>query len=222
VNDASPNGRSAALSAAVAVVDAELENAAVDDHFALTLRACAGGGHAALSRFCAVVEGSKEAGELPALALVEALDDDDAALRAVRAVAWVMTAQRVASAWPATFYGAFEVARVAMPLSVPDFEHMQALGALTACANTTDDPDIRDGQRMQFSRESLEHVIGAATVKRPVRRDMLHVIAPWTSCFLRGVKVCDEHLRELEALHPDVQPAPEGPPPARAGGSRRG
>jgi hypothetical protein len=113
-----------------------------------------------------------------------------------------MLAQRAASAWPRTFYEVLEIGRRALPLDVASFEYMQALGHLTACANTTTELDTRDGQRMQFSRESLEHVIAAATNLRPARRDMLMVIPPWTTCFVRGIKVCDERLRELEGEHP--------------------
>jgi len=164
------------------------------------LRACATGGCAVLDAFCGAIARSAEAcDETAALALVDALRRPDAVERAVRAAAWAMTAQRVASAWPWSYYEVLEVARAALPLSGPAFEQMQALGSLTACANTTDEPDTRDGQRMQFSRESLEHVIGEATHKRPLRRDLLHAIPPWTSSFIRGIEVCDERLRELEA-----------------------
>jgi hypothetical protein len=204
VDEAALQTRGAALSAAAAALDAELEQAVVDDRVALTLRACAHGGSVALSGFCAAVDRSKDVDDAPALALLEALHDEEAAMRATRAAAWAMTAQRVASAWPMTFYEVLEVVRGAMPLGAASFEHMQALGALTACANTTADPDIRDGQRMQFSRESLEHVIGAATRTRPARRDMMSAIPPWTGCFIRGIKACDEHLRGLEARHADT------------------
>ncbi len=185
------------MSAASTALEAELERAAIDDGFALTLRACARGGSAALAAFCDVVE-SQGLDELPVLALVEAMADEAAAERGVRAIARAMAAQRIASAWPMTFYEVLEVVRVALPMTAPQYEHMQTLGALTACASTTDEPDTRDGQRMQFSRESLEHVIEAATIKRPLRKDMLHAIAPWTACFQRGIKVCDNQLRERE------------------------
>ena len=184
------------MSAATAALEAELERAEVDDDFALTLRACSRGGSAALAAFCDLVE-SKRLDELPVLALAEAMADPEAAERGVRAIARAMAAQRIASAWPMTFYEVLEVVRVALPMTSPQYEHMQTLGALTACANTTDEPDTRDGQRMQFSRESLEHVIEAATIKRPLRKDMLHAIAPWTSCFQRGIKVCDAELRSV-------------------------
>jgi len=97
-----------------------------------------------------------------------------------------------------TFYDALDVARAAMPLDVAAFADVRTLGHLTACANTTAEPDVRDGQRMQFTRESLEHVTGAATHVRPARRDLLQVIAPWRGCFGRAIKACDARLRELE------------------------
>lgn len=193
--------RSSSLSAAVAALDAELSDAAIDEPFALILRACARGGSATLSAFCDAVEDpAHDAREAPALALLAALDVPESAERALRAAAWAMAAQRLGAAWPRDFYAMLEVARRAMPLSDRCFEHMQNLGSLTACANTTEELDTRDGQRMQFGRESLEHVIAAATGTRPGRRDMLLVIAPWTTCFKRGIQVCDAHLRELERL----------------------
>lgn len=91
-----------------------------------------------------------------------------------------------------------------MALDDRSHEHMQNLGAMTACANTTAEPDTRDGQRMQFSRESLEYVIGAATGTRPARRDLLLVISPSTMCFMRGIRVFGTRLQELEGLHPDA------------------
>jgi hypothetical protein len=151
--------RGAALDAAAARLDAELGQAAVDAHFALILRACARGGRVALERFCDDVERSPGAiGEAPALSLLAALGADDgggAAERALRAAAWTMAAQRVAAAWPRTFYAVLEIARTAMALDGVSFEHMQNLGALTACANNTAEADVRDGQRVQFTRESL-------------------------------------------------------------------
>jgi len=44
------------------------------------------------------------------------------------------------------------------------------------------------------------------TGERPARRDMLLVIPPWTACFGRGIRACDEHLRELERRHPNIVP----------------
>jgi hypothetical protein len=197
------------MSAASAALDAELQRAAVDEQFGLSLRAWSRGGRAALDDFCTLVEQrSGGVDEAPALALVAALADPEAAERAVRAVAWAMVAQRVASSWPYTFYEVLEVARAAMPLSAPAFERMQTLGALTACANTTQEPDTRDGQRLQFSRESLEHVIGEATRVRPVRRDMLHVLVPWTGCFIRGIEICEVQRAELERIDDARAPAP--------------
>ena len=207
------------MSASAAALDAALAQAPVDDYFTLILRACAYGGRSALEGFCALVENrSKALDEAPAVALLAALDDRDAADRAVRAVAWAMAAQRIAETWPDTFYAVLEIARAAMPLpDLASFEHLQTLGSLTAGAVTTPQPDTRDGLLVQFSRESLEHVILAATGERPARRDMLLVIPPWTACFGRGIHACDEHLRELERRHPDIVPeqADEG------AGSRR-
>lgn len=188
------------MSAAAAALEDELRRAPVDEHLILMLRACAVGGRAVLDAYCAAIGRSEEASdETAAFALVDALRDPDAAARGVRAAAWTMTAQRAASTWPWTFHDALEVARAAMPLGGAAFASMQSLAALTACANTTAEPDTRDGRRMQFSRESLEHVIGETTFTRPGRRDLLHAIPPWTSSFIRGIEVCDEHLRELEA-----------------------
>ncbi|MDX6679573.1 MAG: hypothetical protein QOE31_3625 [Solirubrobacteraceae bacterium] len=203
-----PNARAGAISGAAAALDAVLGAAAVDEYFTLILRACARGGRLALSCFCDAVEDpSKELDEAPARALVAALADREAADRALRAVAWAMAAQRFAETWPLGFYEVLVVARAAMPLTDFEFERMQILGSLTSNALRTTEPDERDGMRAQFCRESLEHVIAAATGRRPARRDMLLVIPPWTACFIRGIHACDEHLRELEALHPGAQPA---------------
>jgi hypothetical protein len=200
--------RGAALSAAAAALDAELALADVDEYFTLILRACARGGGDALEAFCARVEHPATAiDEAPALALLAALARGDGADGAVRAVAWAMVAQRIAETWPATFYAVLEVARVAMPVGDFEFERMQMLGSLTAGALRPGEDDEREGLRQQFSRESLEHVIAAATGQRPARRDMLLVIPPWTSCFIRGIRACDRHLRELETLHPELVPA---------------
>ncbi|MEA2190343.1 MAG: hypothetical protein QOI73_464 [Solirubrobacteraceae bacterium] len=199
------HARAASLSAAGATLDAELRRSAGEEHFALMLRSCARGGCATLDAFCAVVGDSTEAvDEAPALRMLAAMSDEDAVDRAFRAATWAMAAQRISSSWPRDFYAMLELARTAMPLDDRSFEHMQNLGALTACANTTEQLDTRDGQRMQFSRESLEHVIGAATGHRPVRRDLLHVIAPWTACFVKGIRVCEAHLRELEGARSDA------------------
>lgn len=214
----SSEARGKTMSASAAALDAALARAPVDDYFTLILRACAYGGRSALEGFCALVEDrSKALDEAPAVALLAALDDRDAADRAVRAVAWAMAAQRIAETWPDTFYAVLDIARAAMALPDLAFEHVQTLGSLTAGAVTTPQPDTRDGLHVQFSRESLEHVILAATGERPARRDMLLVIPPWTACFGRGIHACDEHLRELERRHPDIVPeqADEG------AGSRR-
>jgi hypothetical protein len=201
------HARAGALSTAAAALDAELDQAPVDQYFRLILRACAHGGRVALNAFCnSVADPSKDLDEAPAVALVAALEDDVAADRAMRAGAWAMTAQRSAETWPATFYEVLEVARVAMPLNDFEFERMQILGSLTSGALRTDEADERDGMRSQFSRESLEHVVAAATGQRPARRDMLLVIPPWTACFIRGIRACDEHLGELEVLHPGLVP----------------
>ena len=197
------NDRAAAMSAAAGALDTELSEAAVDEYFTLILRACARGGQLALSSFCSAVEDpAKELDEAPALALVSVLGDRAAADGALRAAAWVMAAQRFAETWPRSFYEVLEVARIAMPLTNFAFERMQILSSLSAAAMRPGEADEREGVRAQFSRESLEHVIAAATGRRPGRRDMLLVIGPWTACFIRGIHACDEYLRELEALHP--------------------
>jgi hypothetical protein len=202
------HARAGALSAAAAALDAELDQAPVDEYFTLVLRACARGGRVALNAFCTTVaDPAEDLDEAPAVALVAALEKDaGAAERAIRAVAWAMAAQRFAETWPLGFYEVLEVARVAMPVSDFEWERMQTLSSLTSGALRTKEADECDGMRAQFSRESLEHVIAAATGRRPARRDMLLVIPPWTACFIRGIRACDEHLRELELLHPDLVP----------------
>lgn len=198
--------RTAAVQAAGATLDVELARAEVHDRYVDILRACSHGGCAVLQDFCATVD-KRALDEAPALALLAALTEADAADRAARAVTWTMLAQRAASAWPHAFHEVLAVARTALPLDANAYESVQNLGFLTACANTTAELDTRDGQRMQFSRESLEHVIAAATRLRPARRDMLMVIPPWTGCFVRGIKICDERLRELERERPAARPA---------------
>jgi len=200
------NARAGALADAARSLDSELSQAPVDEYFTLILRACARGGQFALSSFCAKVEDpAQELDEAPALSLVSVLGDPVAADGALRAAAWVMAAQRFAETWPRSFYEVLEVARLAMPLSNFAFERMQILSSLSAAAMRPGEADEREGMRAQFSRESLEHVIAAATGRRPSRRDMLLVIPPWTACFVRGIHACGEHLRELEALHPGVR-----------------
>ncbi len=199
------NERAVAMSHAARALDGELSRAPVDEYFTLILRACARGGQLALSSFCAAVEDpSKELDEAPAVALVGVLGEPAAADGALRAAAWVMAAQRFAETWPRSFYEVLAVARLAMPLTSFAYERMQILSSLSAAAMRPGEADERDGMRAQFSRESLEHVIAGATGRRPARRDMLLVIGPWTACFIRGIHACDEHLRELEALHPGV------------------
>jgi hypothetical protein len=205
VTAAGSNERAGALSDAARALDAELSQAPVDEYFTLVLRACAHGGRLALSSFCNAVEDpARELDEAPALALVSVLGDRAAADGALRAAAWVMAAQRFAETWPRSFYEVLEVARLAMPLTNFSFERMQILSGLSAAAMRPGEADEREGLRAQFSRESLEHVIAAATGRRPARRDMLLVIGPWTACFIRGIHAVDEHLRELEALNPDA------------------
>ena len=133
------------MSTAAATLDAELQRAAGDDHFALILRGCVRGGRATLDSFCDHVgDPAEKVDEAPAVDILRAMTDPHA------------------------------------------------------------EPDTRDGQRMRFSRESLEYVIGAATGTRPARRDLLLVISPWTTCFMRGFRVFGTRLQELEGLHPDA------------------
>ncbi|MEY2442895.1 MAG: hypothetical protein QOJ46_2321 [bacterium] len=189
--------RRCALTAASDAVGAELAAAPVDEQFVLVLQACARGGQRALEALCdAIADPASDLGEAPAIALVEAVASEAGAVRAVRAAAWVMTAQRIAETWPGTWFDVLEVAREALPLSVYDYERVRNLTLLTVTAVATDDPNDRDGMHFQFLRESLEDVIAAATGRRPVRRDMLHVIPWWTQSFREGVATCDEHLRD--------------------------
>jgi hypothetical protein len=203
VTSAGPTGaadlraaRGAALAAAADAVAVELAGAPVDEQFVLVLQACARGGHEALEALCdAIADPASDLGEAPAVALVEAVASAAGAERAVRAAAWVMIAQRVAETWPGTWFDVLEVAREALPLAVDGYERVRNLTLLTVTAVATEDPNDRDGMHFQFHRESLEDVIAAATGRRPVRRDMLHVIPWWTRCFREGVATCDEHLR---------------------------
>jgi hypothetical protein len=95
-----PQAREAALSAAAASLDAELEQTPVDEYFTLILRACARGGCEALLAFCDAVEHPvKGVDEAPALALVGVVAAGGAADRAVRAVTWAMAAQRAGETW---------------------------------------------------------------------------------------------------------------------------
>jgi hypothetical protein len=191
--------RRAALAGAALALDAELARAPVDEQFALVLRACAHGGYRALRTLCDRIDDPRLAlREAPAVALVQAVAEDEASARAVRAAAWMMVAQRVAETWPATWFDVLTVAREAMPLRPYHWESVRQLTALTAGALLTEDAGDREGMHFQFSRESLETVIDAATGRRPVRRDMIDVISHWTACFLAGIKACDERLSTLE------------------------
>jgi hypothetical protein len=189
--------RHATLSGAADALDAELAAAAVDEQFVLVLQACAHGGQRALRALCDAIEDlpPSEVAEAPAVALVAAVADEASAGRAVRAAAWVMTAQRIAETWPGTWFDVLEVAREALPIPVGEYERVRNLTLLTVTAVATEDPNDRDGMHFQFHRESLEDVIAAATGLRPKRRDMLHVIPWWTRSFREGVAACDEHLR---------------------------
>jgi hypothetical protein len=187
--------RRSAIVAAADAVEAELAEAPVDEQFVLVLQACARGGQRALEALCdAIAAPSSDLGEAPALALVEAVASETGAARAVRAAAWAMIAQRIAETWPGTWFDVLEVARDALPLPVYGYERVRNLTLLTVTAIATEDPNDRDGMHFQFHRESLEDVIAAATGRRPVRRDMLHVIPWWTRSFREGVAACDEHL----------------------------
>jgi hypothetical protein len=184
------------MAAASDAVAAELAAAPVDEQFVLVLQACARGGHRALQALCdAIANPSNDLVEAPAAALVEAVAGEAGAARAVRAAAWVMTAQRIAETWPDTWFDVLEVAREALPLPVGEYERARRLTLLTVSTLATEDPGDRDGMHFQFHRESLEDVIAAATGRRPVRRDMLDVIPWWMRSFRDGVKTCDEHLR---------------------------
>lgn len=197
--DGSPTGlrelRRAALASAADDLDAELAKAAVDELFVLVLRACAHAGHGALVALCDAIETpSLDLREVPAVALVDALGDTAAAERAVRAAAWVMAAQRIAATWPQTWFDVLGVAREAMLLDVAQFERVRELITLAMVALDTEDPGDREGMRFQFSRQSLEDVITAATGRRPTRRDMIDVIPHWTGCVIAGFAACNEHL----------------------------
>jgi hypothetical protein len=85
-----------------------------------------------------------------------------------------------------------------MPLHQAAWDDVRQLAALTANALLTEDASEREGMHFQFHRESLEHVIAAATGLRPARRDMLQVISYWTAAFLTGIRACDEYLQALE------------------------
>ena len=99
--------------------------------------------------------------------------------------------------WSSTWFDVMVVAREAMPIPADEWERVRPLALLTANALLDEDPSEREGMHFQFHRESLEIIIEAATGKRPLRKDMLQVIAHWTACFRAGIAACDEHLRAL-------------------------
>lgn len=117
-----------------------------------------------------------------------------------------MTVQRVAETWPQTCGDVISLARDAMPLDQRSHERVLRFAGLIADALSTADVGDREGMQFQFSRESLEDVIGAATGRSPERRDMLHVIPTWRSCFIAGIAACDGRLRELEQASPATRP----------------
>jgi hypothetical protein len=196
------DARRAALSTAAGELEGELLRAPVDEPFARTLVAYSQGGGHALSRLCDSIESSREEGELPALALVEAVCYDDGAARGLRAVTWVMAAQRIGETWASHWAEVLAAAREAMPLSAMAYERIQQLAMLSHDAALTADAGEREGMHLQFSRESLETVIGAATGRQPERRDMLHTVSPWQSCVVAGIGFCEARLRELGAPTP--------------------
>jgi hypothetical protein len=188
-----------AIAAAAQAVDDELAQADVDEQFALVLRACAVGGCHSLQTLCDVVAGpSRPVDELPVLALLEAVGDEAGARRAVRAAVWVMLTQRITETWPGSWYDTLLVARAALPLPTIEWERMRPLALHTANALRTEDASEREGLHLQFHREALEIIIEAATYKRPVRQQMLHVLSYWTTCFAAGIRACDEHLHALD------------------------
>ncbi|HEY1539367.1 MAG TPA: hypothetical protein VGF63_08220 [Solirubrobacteraceae bacterium] len=199
--------RLAAISAGADEIVAELKRAPLDEHFTLVLLACARGGQAALERLCDAIEKpSSEPDEIPVLALLEAVRHPEPAARAVRSAVWVMAAQRIAETWPDTCFEVLALAREAMPLDTMGYERMHQLTSLVATAIFTADGGEREGLQFQFSRESLENVIGDATGRRPARRDMLHVIPHWKASFIAGIAVCDRYLREVGQASPAQQP----------------
>lgn len=199
--------RATALAAAANALDAELVGAPVDEQFILVLRACASGGHHALRTLCdRIADPVQELDEAPALALLDAVVDEQPALAATRAATWMMVAQRVAETWPGTWFDVLTVAREALPLPPFNWEQVRQLAGLTAGALMTEDPGDREGMHFQFSRESLENVIDAATGRRPERRDMLFVIPHWTASFAAGIAACDAHLGGRERPSPEARP----------------
>jgi len=188
------------------VLEAELLQSPVDGPFARMLAVYAQGGRHALMRLCDAIESSEEPAEVPALALVEALCYDDAAQRGLRSATWVMAAQRIGETWPASWAEVLVVAREAMPLDAMTYERYEQLAMLSHDARLTPDASDREGMHFQFCRESLENIIGATTGRQPLRRDMLHVISPWQSCLVAGIRRCETRLRELGLeLPPDTR-----------------
>jgi hypothetical protein len=179
------------------VLENELRRSPVDEPFARMLAIYSQGGRHALMGLCDAIESSEEPGEAPALALVEAVCYDDAAERGLRSATWVMAAQRIGETWPASWAEVLAVAREAMPLDAMKYERFEQLAMLSHDARLTADASDREGMHFQFCRESLETIIGATTGRRPARRDMLHVISPWQSCLVAGIRHCEGRLREL-------------------------
>lgn len=184
------------------MLEQELLGGPIDEPFARMLVVYADGGRHALMRLCDAIETSTEPGEVPALALVEAVCHDDAASRAMRKVTWVMAAQRIGETWPASWAEVLAVARAAMPLDAMNYERVEQLAMLSHDARLTADAGDREGMHFQFCRESLETIIGATTGRQPARRDMLHVISPWQSCLVAGIRHCEARLRELDLQVP--------------------
>jgi hypothetical protein len=196
---ADPAARGAAIADAADALDAALARSAIDEDFALVLRACARGGQRALEAVCdRIADPRLEIRDEPALALFRAVGGEDAAARAVQAAVWTMVAQRVGETWPMAWFDVLLVAREAMPMQTEPWEEVRRLAVLTVTAIRTADAADREGLHFQFHRESLETVIEAATGRRPARKDMLDVISHWSAAFRAGIAACDAHLRELE------------------------
>lgn len=189
----------AAIEAAAADLDGELGRAPLDPRFRIVLRGCARGGQHALRAFCDVVEDpAQKIDELPAISLLHAVaTNPPAAARAMSAAFWMMAAQRIAETWPGSYPEVIQLARGAMALGALESERVDQLAMLVAEALLTPDPGDREGKQFQFTRESLETIVGAAMGSRPARRDMLHVIPHWRACFVAGIAACDALVREL-------------------------
>ncbi len=198
------DARRAALSAAADELEREILKSPVDEHFARMLVAYSQGGGHALLRLCNAIESasSGEPNELPALALVEALGHDEPAARGLRAVTWVMAAQRIGETFASNWFEVLAAAREAMPMEAMAYERIEQLSMLSHDARLTADAGDREGMQFQFSRESLETVIGAATGRQPTRQQMLHVIAPWQSSLVAGIRVSEQRIAELGPADP--------------------